>query len=91
MIRHMLLAAVLMCGAFTLQAAETIDINHADAQTISKGLAGIGPAKARAIVKYREEYGPFASADELAEVKGIGEKTVEKIRDKISVSTTDED
>lgn len=87
MLKHIFMAVALMFAAFTAQAADTIDINHADEQALSKQLTGIGPTKARAIVKHREEHGPFVSVDELSLVKGIGEKTVEKIRDQITVST----
>lgn len=44
-------------------------------------LPGIGPAKAMAIINYREEFGMFNSVDELTNVSGIGEKTLEKLRD----------
>ena len=47
---------------------------------------GIGATKAQAIVAYREEHGNFASVDELLEVKGIGEATLEKNRDRLSVN-----
>ena len=49
-------------------------------------LNGVGEAKAQAIVAYRAENGPFASADDLASVKGIGAKTVEANRADITVS-----
>ena len=55
-----------------------VNINQADAKTIAKSLNGVGIKKAEAIVKYREENGPFKSTDELAKVKGIGDKTVLK-------------
>ena len=55
-----------------------VNINQADAKTIAKSLNGVGIIKAEAIVKYREENGPFKSTDELAKVKGIGDKTVLK-------------
>jgi competence protein ComEA len=42
-------------------------------------------AKAEAIVAHRKEHGPFKSAEQLAEVKGIGLKLVEKNRDRIQV------
>ena len=58
----------------------TVNINSADAQSLSAGLKGIGPSKAAEIVKYRETYGPFASVDELTEVKGVGKSTIEKNR-----------
>lgn len=43
-------------------------------------LPGIGPKTAQAIVQYREEHGPFASLEALADVPGIGEQTIEAIR-----------
>lgn len=58
--------------------AAPVNINTADAITISESLSGIGPKKAEAIVKYREEKGNFKTAEELANVSGIGEKTVQK-------------
>ena len=68
--------------------ASEVNINTMDAAAIASNLKGIGMAKARAIVAYREANGPFASIDELANVRGIGEKTVAKNRDKILLSET---
>ncbi len=48
-------------------------------------LPGIGPSKAAAIIKYREEVGTFKSIDELTNVSGIGEKTLEKLRDSLDL------
>ena len=48
-------------------------------------LPGIGPSKAAAIIKYREEVGAFQSIDELTNVSGIGEKTLEKLRDSLDL------
>lgn len=67
--------------------AGPVDINTADAQTISEELKGIGLSKARAIVEYRTKHGPFETADELTLVKGIGERTVEINRADIRVGT----
>ena len=53
-------------------------INTADAKTISDALSGIGLKKAEAIVKYRTEKGLFKTAEDLTNVKGIGEKTIAK-------------
>lgn len=86
MLKYIFITVALMFGAFTVQAADTVDINQADEQTLASELVGIGPTKAKAIVKHREEHGPFHNADELTEVSGIGEKTVETIRDKLSFS-----
>lgn len=52
--------------------AGPVDLNSADAATIARELNGIGVARAQAIVEYREQYGAFASADELLNVAGIG-------------------
>ena len=60
--------------------AAPIDINTADANTLAASLTGIGAAKAEAIVAYREANGPFKNLEELVNVKGVGEKTVEKNR-----------
>jgi len=57
--------------------AAPVNVNTADAETISNALQGIGMAKAQAIVEYRETHGPFKSLDDLTLVKGIGERTVE--------------
>lgn len=66
-------------------AAEKVNINTADAATIDRVLVNIGPSKAAAIVAYRKAHGAFRSAEQLAMVKGIGLKTVEKNRDRIIV------
>lgn len=76
--------AVLAFPALTL--AAPVNINTADAETISAELNGIGLAKAIAIVEYRKKHGPFRSANDLSLVKGIGERTVERNRDDIKVS-----
>lgn len=76
-------AALSLALAGPAFAAETVDINTADAETINRVLVNIGPSKAQAIVEYRDEHGPFKSADQLAQVKGVGLKTIEKNRDRI--------
>ncbi|MFC2948414.1 helix-hairpin-helix domain-containing protein [Virgibacillus sediminis] len=65
-------------------AADRLRINYASLEEI-QGLSGIGPAKAEAIVQYREENGMFQSAEDLLEVSGIGEKTLEGLLDQIQV------
>ena len=61
-----------------------VDINAAGAEELQR-LTGIGPALAGRIIEYREEHGPFRSAEELLEVKGIGEATLAKFREDIAV------
>ena len=77
----MLAALVLLAplGAF----AEPVNINTADASALAKSLNGIGPAKARAIVSYRDKNGPFKSVDQLAMVEGITQKLIDKNRSDI--------
>lgn len=67
-------------------AGETVNINTADAATIDRVLVNVGPAKAESIVAYRKANGAFRSAEQLALVKGIGLKTVEKNRDQMTVT-----
>lgn len=62
-----------------------LNLNTADAAMLQQGLNGIGKAKAEAIVAYREANGPFASVDELLEIKGIGNALLERNRDKLMV------
>ncbi|WP_445571520.1 ComEA family DNA-binding protein [Pseudomonas sp. E102] len=62
-----------------------IDLNDADAATLQRELLGVGEAKAKAIVAYRESNGTFSSVEELLEVKGIGKAIVDRNRDKLEV------
>ncbi len=61
-----------------------INVNTASAEELDT-LPGIGPVKAQAIIDYRTEKGFFRTVDELLNVKGIGPKTLEDIRDKVKV------
>ncbi len=65
--------------------AEIVNINKADAAALAQNLNGIGESKAQKIIEYREQHGGFQSIDELANVPGIGAKTVERNRDSISL------
>jgi competence protein ComEA len=80
-----LAASLLLSLLFALPsfAAETVNINTADAATIDRVLLNVGPAKAEAIVAYRKQHGAFRSAEALAQVKGIGLRTIEKNRGRI--------
>jgi len=98
--RVVILLAVLMVlqGALTTEAwAESsrpgkhfvillpVDINQADAETLSRVMDGIGPKKAQAIIDYRNQHGPFHTIDELTRVKGIGAGTLSRNRGRIAV------
>jgi competence protein ComEA len=67
------------------QAATKVNINTADVTTLAANLKGVGETRAQEIVRYREAYGPFASAEELTEVKGIGKSTLDMNRDVITL------
>ncbi|MGA8205619.1 MAG: ComEA family DNA-binding protein [Woeseiaceae bacterium] len=82
-----LLALLLLATALPVVAfAGPVNINTADAKTLSAELKGVGLSKAQAIVEYREKYGPFKSPDDLSLVKGIGDRTIEINRDNIKVT-----
>lgn len=76
----------LLASLFSYSVAGSININKADADEIAQVLKGVGKVKAEAIVEYREEYGDFASVEELLNVPGIGEKTLNDNREKITLS-----
>lgn len=86
-----ILFTFLLCFAGLAAAADTVDINTADAATLIKILKGVGPDKAAAIIAYRKEHGLFKNADQLAQVKGIGKKLVEMNRELITVGETEAD
>ena len=56
--------------------AGPVNVNTADAETISRELKGIGQAKAQAIVDFREANGAFTAPEELLQVKGIGTRVL---------------
>ena len=73
-------AALLFCGT----SIAAVNLNTATKDELV-ALPGIGPAKAQAIVDYRNQHGPFRSIDELRKVKGIGEKLFISIKPELSI------
>jgi len=61
-----------------------VDINQADVAELSK-LPGIGEQVAKRIIAYREENGPFEKAEELMNVRGIGEKSFLKLQPHVTL------
>ncbi|HTO55176.1 MAG TPA: helix-hairpin-helix domain-containing protein [Myxococcota bacterium] len=61
-----------------------VNVNSATAEELSL-LPGVGPAKAAAIIRYRTEHGAFKRVEDLSQVKGIGEKQVEKLRPHVAL------
>ncbi len=63
---------------------DRINLNTASLEELDS-LPGIGPATAKLILEYRQQYGGFAAPEEIMNVKRIGEKTYEKLKDRIRV------
>jgi len=61
-----------------------VNVNAATAEELSL-LPGVGPAKAQAIIRYRTEHGAFKRVEDLSQVKGIGDKQLEKIRPHVAL------
>ena len=87
------IAALLMFGgpAFAADkpapiAPMSVNINTANANTLAAALDGVGAQRAKAIVEYREAHGPFRTVDDLAQVKGIGERVVAENRARLKVT-----
>ena len=67
--------------------AQSLDINAASVQQLAEHLPGIGPAKAARIIQWRADNGAFKSIEQLQDVKGIGPKTLDKLRPLIRVGS----
>ena len=96
---HLLLLTVMVClgvaGFFpasvlaadsplTAAVIQTVHLNKASAEEL-QALPGVGPALSERIVAYRDTHGPFASIDQLVEVKGIGQAKLAKFKDRLTV------
>ena len=80
-----LACALALSALAPVHAAEPVDINTADAVTLADAMPGVGLKRAKAIVEYRRQHGPFDRLDDLVEVYGIGEKLLDKSRDRLMV------
>jgi competence protein ComEA len=87
-----LLALLMMISAPGASAAERsgepqdtiVNVNTAGVEELMS-LPGIGNAYARRVIEYREKYGPFKKVEDLLNVRGIGDTTLEKIRKRVTV------
>jgi competence protein ComEA len=71
-------------GAAATATSDKVNINTAGVEELM-ALPGIGKAYAERILEYRQKNGPFKTAEDLLNVRGIGEKTFEKIKDRLTV------
>lgn len=80
-----ILLAIAVFFAFISVSFAAVNLNTATKEELTS-IKGVGPAKAQAIINYRQKNGSFKSVDDLKNVKGFGDKSVEKIRASLSVS-----
>ncbi|MGH8495771.1 MAG: ComEA family DNA-binding protein [Gammaproteobacteria bacterium] len=85
--RHSLITSLIIGLLPAVAWTGPVDINSADAETLAAELDGVGMAKARAIVEYRTKNGPFASAEDLGKVKGIGARVLAENKGNIRVNS----
>jgi competence protein ComEA len=79
------LFVVLVSLPVLLAAAQTVNINTADKETLMT-VKGVGEKRAEAIIAFRQQNGPFKSVDDLLLVKGVGQSIVDDNRDTLSTS-----
>jgi competence protein ComEA len=77
------LLVLAMGAAPGLAGSRPVNVNTASAEELVE-INGIGKAKAQAIIAYRDQNGPFASVDDLRQVRGIGDKILERIRPQVT-------
>ncbi len=86
-----ILVWILFLGApGSIFAQHLVDVNKADVETL-KSLQGIGDIRAQAIIKYREQHGPFKSLDDLKSVSGIGDKIIDQNKSHITFAESKPD
>lgn len=79
-----LLSVLFLAFGLSATAWAAVDINTAS-QSELEAVKGLGPAKARAIIEYREKHGPFRSIDDLTKVKGLGKASVAKLKHELAM------
>ncbi len=82
--KKLMLALILSLG-FAINAFAVVNLNTATQEQL-ESLNGVGPAKAQAIIDYRKKDGNFKTVDDLNNVPGIGDKTLEKLKPELTVS-----
>ena len=83
---HLAIILATAVSAFSAAlSAAPVNVNTAGAEEIAQALNGVGVVKAQSIVTDRKANGPFKTAEDLARVKGVGAKTVEKNKEDIKL------
>ncbi|WP_018077495.1 ComEA family DNA-binding protein [Thiobacillus denitrificans] len=77
---------LVLLGLMVLPAFAAVNINTATLSELEV-VKGLGPAKAKAIIMYREANGNFKHLDELDNVKGFGKASIDKLKEELSVGT----
>ncbi len=80
----MLAPVTVMAQKGKATSTEKVNLNTATAEQLQT-LPGIGPAMAKRVIEYRTKVGKFTKIEELINVKGIGEKRFQKIKDRLVV------
>jgi competence protein ComEA len=76
---------LVLASLIAFPAFASVNINTAT-QSELEGVKGVGPAKAQAIIQYRQANGQFKHLDELDNVKGFGKASIEKLKTELSVA-----
>jgi len=79
-----LLVVSLLSPTVLAQGPQKVDLNRADQEEL-ESLPGVGPHLAAQILDYREKLGPFQRVEDLMNVRGIGEKKFEQLKDLVKV------
>lgn len=77
-------SVLLLAGLIAFPAFAAVNLNTAT-QSELEAVKGLGPAKAKAIIAYRDSRGGFKSLDELDNVKGFSKASIEKLKGELSV------
>jgi competence protein ComEA len=83
---YSLFVVLCLLGQVGYAAGERVNVNTADSAELAEVLNGVGAARAEAIVKHREEFGDFASLEDLLAVRGVGQSVIETNRERITFS-----
>lgn len=77
---------LILVALVAFPAYSAVDINTAT-QSELEAVKGLGPAKAKAIITYRESKGGFKTLDELDNVKGFGKASIDKLKADLAVGS----